>query len=84
MAKQTKTEAKTEETEVAGKTCYLVDISGTFSDRRTQNAENYRMLAAIIETEGMGTYFIKANGPAKTMDANAEKFENFVKSLVIK
>ena len=41
---------------------------------------DYRMLAAIVETEA-GNYFIKLYGPAKTLGAQADAFRAMVESL---
>lgn len=79
-----------DEMKVAGQTTHFVDISGTYADRAGGPAspptlrENYRMLAAIIETDDMGTWFIKFYGGAETIDANEVAFEAFIKSLKIK
>lgn len=78
-----------EETEVAGMKTHMVDIKGTFADRPGGPTapptlkKNYRMLAAIIESGNNGTWFIKFYGSEATMEANAEKFEAFVKSLEV-
>ena len=76
-----------DEMEIAGMKTHMVDISGTYADRAGGPTsppvmrDNYRMLAAIIETDDLGTYFIKFYGGAETIDANEVAFEKFVKSL---
>ena len=53
--------------EIAGQTVNLVDITGTFMDavggpfsgKPKVERENYRMLAAIVQTEANGNYFVK-------------------------
>lgn len=77
------------EEEVDGQTVHMVDISGTFSDRRGPFApavqrEDYRMLGAIVVTKDHGQQFIKLYGPRKTIAANEEAFKGFVKSLKVK
>lgn len=84
--KPTKDRAKTEKTKIDGITVHLVDVTGTFLDRRgpfapAEEKERYRMLAAILETEGAGNYFIKLTGPERTIAHNEKHFRSFVKSL---
>ncbi len=79
-----------DEMEVAGMKTHFVDISGTYADRPggptapPTMRENYRMLAAVIETGDLGTYFIKFYGGDDTVTANEEAFEKFIKSLTIR
>lgn len=67
-----------------GLTVHTVDVSGTFAAGRGMGSgkprPNYRMLAAIVET-GAGPVFFKMVGPEKTLGANTDEFEAFVKSL---
>ena len=86
--KSTRERAVISEEEVAGQTLHLVDIVGTYSDRRGPFApavkrERYRMLAAIVVTKDHGQQFIKLYGPRKTIAANEDAFSTFVKSLKI-
>ena len=72
--------------EVADQTVHIVDIRGTFNEQRGPVApvterEGYRMLAAIVETDVAGNYFLKFYGPEKTVTENEKRFMNFVKSL---
>ena len=70
----------------------MVDISGTFIDSMGGGPfaggtkvprKNYRMLAAIIQTEQDGNYFVKLYGPKPTIDKNAKHFESLIKSVEI-
>ncbi|REK12277.1 MAG: hypothetical protein DWQ37_12515 [Planctomycetota bacterium] len=85
----TKEQAKVEKIAVADQEVYLVDISGTFSDRRGPFAPaverpDYRMLAAIIPTAGGGDQFIKFYGPAKTVAENQQAFRKMIDGLKTK
>jgi len=87
--KSTEDEAKVEEKTIAGQKVHLVDVSGTFSDRRGPFAPavkrpGYRMLAAIIETKGRGNYFVKFYGPEKTVKKNEKVFHDMINSLAVK
>ncbi|OYV96381.1 MAG: hypothetical protein B7Z73_00830 [Planctomycetia bacterium 21-64-5] len=85
--------AKVEEKEVAGQKVTLVDVSGTYLDKPggpvaggpTVERENYRMLAAIIETtkkgKKTGNYFIKLIGPKQTVADSKKAFERTIDSL---
>ena len=73
-----------------GNTVHLVDISGTYQDRRGPFApatlrKGYRMLGAIIETAKLGQnfYFCKFYGPQATIAANEKSFMNMLESLEI-
>ena len=73
-----------------GNTIHLVDISGTYQDRRGPFApatlrEGYRMLGAIIETAKLGQtfYFCKFYGPQATVAANEKRFMKMLESLEI-
>jgi hypothetical protein len=62
----------------------LVDFSGTFKDSRGPAAPavdrpNYRMIAAIIPAKGQ-MVFVKATGPENTLQQQADKITEFVKS----
>lgn len=80
---------KIEEKEIAGQDVTLVQISGTFLDApggpfsgipKVQR-ENYQMIAAIIETEKHGNYFVKLYGPKATIEKNVEPFKKMIDSL---
>jgi len=81
-----KPEKESQETiKVEGIDVTLVDFSGTYQDQMGPFApgvdrSNYRMLGAIFELGGE-LHFLKAYGPAKTMEARAPEFRAFVQSL---
>jgi hypothetical protein len=82
----TRDRGKFEDKEIGGAKVHLVDLTGTFKDQRGPFApatmrEEYRMLAAIIQTENFGQYFVKFYGPKKTVAANEEAFEKMIESL---
>jgi len=86
-AEQTKTEVKT----IAGQKVNLVDITGNFIDspggpfsgQAKIERENYRMLAAIIQTPAIGNYFVKLYGPKATIDKDEEHFKSMIESLKV-
>lgn len=84
--KSSREAAKIEKKEYDGLAVHLVDLAGTFLDRRgpfapAQEKENHRMLAAIIETDGAGNYFVKFTGPAETVEHNAAAFWRALEEL---
>lgn len=84
--KSSKEAAKVEEKEVDDLKIHIVDLSGTFLDRRGPFApatekEDYRMLAAIIQTDGAGNYFIKFTGPQETIKQNEKAFMRMIDEL---
>ena len=88
----TKDKAKVEKKTIGGNPVHLVDISGTFKDMpggpnaggKSTNRENYRMLAAIIETKAAGNYFVKFYGPKATIAENEKAFAELLQSLTVK
>ncbi len=71
---------------IAGLEVHLVDVSGTFLDRRGPFAPaierpGYRLLGAIIPTPDDGTFFVKFTGPRPTVTENKEKFAAMIDSL---
>ncbi len=82
---------KQEKMVIDGQTVNMVDITGTFMDavggpfsgKPKVERQNYRMLAAIIQTEANGNYFVKLYGPKATIDKNAENFKSMIKSLKV-
>lgn len=71
---------------INGMTVHLVDITGTFTDGMGGNGpkkENYRMLAAIVETKVAGNYFFKLYGDQATIDENEKRFLQMLKSMKI-
>jgi hypothetical protein len=83
----TKERAKVEKKTIAGQEVHLVDLSGTYLDKpapflpKAIKRPHYRMLAAIIMTEGKGNYFVKFYGPEKTVGQNAKAFREMIESL---
>lgn len=63
-----------------------LDISGEYSGMGGPMAasrtvkDGYRLLAAIVEGSG-GTVFVKFTGPAKTVAANEQRFEQLISSF---
>lgn len=82
---------KQEKKKIGGQTVNLVDITGTFMDavggpfsgKPKIERKNYRMLAAIIQTESDGNYFVKLYGPKATIDKNAKHFKSMIQSLKV-
>lgn len=79
--------AKVEKKKVGDMTVHVVDISGNFMDSmggpfgpKTER-ENYRMLAAIVETASHGNYFIKFYGPKITVSANEKAFRGMIETI---
>ncbi len=74
---------------IAGHTVHLVSIPGTFAEKTrgplgpTADRDDYRMLAAIVEVESQGKFFIKLTGPKKTVDQAEPAFLKFVESLQV-
>ncbi len=85
----TRDRAKVKKIKVAGQEVHLVDISGTFKDQRGPVAPaverpKYRMLAAIIVTQGQGSYFVKFYGPERTVTENEKAFVTMIDGLEYK
>ena len=83
------TKSNTTKEKIAGQEVHLVDVTGTFSDRRGPFApavkrDGYRMLAAIVVTEKLGKYFVKFYGPADTVGGAAKAFRGMIDSLKVK
>lgn len=73
-----------EKKEVGGLEVTVVDFTGEFNDQRgpfspPTKRPNYRMIAAIIPVEGE-LHFVKATGPAATMENHRQAFLDFVTS----
>lgn len=85
------TKAKTKKKTIAGQTVHFVDIQGTFMDapggpfsgKPKVERKDYRMLAAIIETENDGQYFVKLYGPKATIDKNEKHFKAMIESVQV-
>ena len=88
---QTRQKPRLEKQKIAGQTVSIVDISGTFLDspggpfsgQAKVERENYRMLAAIIETSANGKYFVKLTGPKATIDKNEDHFKAMINSMKV-
>ncbi|HTK73867.1 MAG TPA: hypothetical protein VL371_01345 [Gemmataceae bacterium] len=77
--------AKQEQIDAGGMSITLVDFSGDFNDQRGPfappvNRPGYRMIAAIVPGNGQ-LHFVKAVGPQKTIEAHADEFKTFVRSV---
>jgi hypothetical protein len=86
----TKEKAKLDKFEAGGQTVHYVDVSGSFKDTMGAGPfsgkpavlrENYRMLGAIIVTDGLGEYFIKITGPDAVVGELDESFRAMLKEL---
>lgn len=83
--------ADIKQSKVADQDVYIVEIKGTYLDKPggpfTQGAAverpDYRMISAIIISEGR-QYFIKAYGPEKTMAKAQPGFQKMVDGLKAK
>ena len=72
-----------------GQEVHLVDLTGTFSDRRGPFApatkrEYYRMLGAIIPTEKYGQLFLKFYGPKDLVKENEKAFGKMIDGLILR
>ena len=79
----TKDKAAITKKEIAGMTIHLVDVTGTYLDQRGPQApkvelKDYRLLAAILETDADGSYFVKLYGPVKTIAKHRDAFVKMV------
>ncbi|MEM9353629.1 MAG: hypothetical protein AAGA92_11505 [Planctomycetota bacterium] len=78
---------KVEKKEIAGMEVWLVELRGDYQDkpspfaRQAVNRPNYRMLAAIVPTEGRGTWFFKLYGPAATIEAAEKSFRSMIEGV---
>jgi hypothetical protein len=78
--------AKTRQLSIAGLGVHVIDLKGTFHDRRgpfapATDRPRYRMLGAVIETPGAGLFFVKFYGPQPTVDQSAKAFHEMLNSL---
>jgi len=78
--------AKLAKRTVHGLTVTTIDASGEYSGMggpiaaASQGVADYRLMGAIVEGPG-GNVFVKFTGPAKTIAANQQKFEQLVASF---
>jgi hypothetical protein len=83
---------KLDKLNVNGCEVQIVDLSGTYKDTpggpfaggKTVNRDNYRMLAAIVQTKDAGYYFLKLYGPKTAIDEAEKGFFEMIKSLKLK
>lgn len=83
--------AKVEKLKAAGQEVTLVDLAGTYLDKPpfanspAKRRENYRMLAAVVQTKqggkSTGNYFIKLIGPEKTVAGQVDAFRKMIEGL---
>ena len=69
---------------VAGYDVHFVDLSGTYVGSpfmKIEPKEKYRMLAAVVVTDKLGSHFVRVYGPEKTIAANEKAFQAMVESL---
>jgi len=75
---------------ISGLEVHVVDISGHYQDKPrgpfgpTVVRPNTRMLAAIVPTEGKGTWFIKLYGPQETITAAKKLYDKMLVGIVWK
>ncbi|HVT30558.1 MAG TPA: hypothetical protein VHE81_21290 [Lacipirellulaceae bacterium] len=79
------TAAKQDVVDVAGLQVTIVDLSGEYDDQRGPFAPavkrpGYRMIGAVIPVNGQ-LYFVKATGPEKTIAANEDAIQQFIRSV---
>ena len=80
--------ANISEKKLQGCTVHVLDVSGTYLDQRGPQApkveqKGYRLLAAIIETDSLGSYFVKLYGPEKTIAKQKNAFVKMVEETKI-
>jgi hypothetical protein len=72
--------------QIHGMTATTIDVSGAYSGlggpmaSGTHAVAGYRLLGAIVQAPG-GNIFVKFTGPAKTITANQQKFEQLLASF---
>ncbi len=81
--------SETQTSTIADQKVHLLDLTGTYKDQRGPFAPakmraNYRMLAAMIETEKYGLVSIKLYGPSGNIEKNAAGFKKMLSSLTVK
>ncbi len=87
----TRDRAKVKQIKVGDDDVHLVDISGTYDDKRGPMAPGvkrpkYRMLAAIIVSKagGSNNYFVKLYGPERTIADQEKAFVSMIEGLTHK
>jgi hypothetical protein len=80
-------QVKVSSTEANGLKATLLDVTGRYTDamsgRAQASTEDFRMLAAILDTPE-GPYFFKAVGPLQTMAGQKKAFGDFIASMRMK
>jgi hypothetical protein len=74
----------TKTAKIAGYDVHFVDLSGTYLGSPFMKLEpkaGYRMLAAIVVTDKLGSHFVRMYGPEKTVAANEKAFNAMVEGL---
>jgi len=80
-------ETERDELEVADQEVLTISVRGTYKGsrfRKEPTGPGYRLLAAVIQTEAAGVYYVKFYGPEKTVDENEEAFAEMLQSLQVK
>ena len=83
---KTTTKPRQEKLKIHGHNAHLLDLRGTYMDRRgpfgpAQPRKGYRMLGVVMELEGRGLYFIKMYGPEATIDKNEDKLRVMLNNM---
>ncbi|MCA9130912.1 MAG: hypothetical protein KDB22_27700 [Planctomycetales bacterium] len=88
-----KDKLKVEKFEAGKQTVHLVDIAGDFNESmgggpfapgKIVKRADYRMIGAIIETQGLGQHFIKLVGPQDVVKPLADGMKKMLQDLVSK
>jgi hypothetical protein len=72
--------AKVSTHKAAGLAVTMIDTAGAYSGMAGTSSLGYRLLGAVVEGPG-GNVFVKFTGPAKTIAANQQKFEQLLASF---
>ena len=76
--------AKTTREKIDGATVHSLDVSGTYVRPPFSGGgqlKNHRLLAALIESDKHGLYYVKINGPEKTIASAKPAFEKMMNGL---
>lgn len=79
--------AKIDKRQARGLTITMVDSSGAYTGvggpvaTSSRAVPGYRLLGAVVEGPGGHNIFVKFTGPAKTVAANQQKFEQLLASF---
>jgi hypothetical protein len=72
--------AKVATRKAGGLAVTMIDTAGAYSGVGGTSSPGYRLLGAVVEGPG-GNVFVKFTGPAKTIGANQQKFEQLLASF---